>query len=46
MIFLIGIGVYWLAPRVGPNPLFGVRGGHAYANRAARISFHFHFFCG
>lgn len=33
LLFLIGLAVYYVAPRVGPNPIFGVRVGYAYANR-------------
>lgn len=33
ILTLGGIAVYILAPRVGPNPIFGVRVGYAYASR-------------
>ncbi len=33
LLVLIGLATYYLAPRVGPNPIFGVRIGYAYANR-------------
>lgn len=42
MLFLVSLGAIllvmglltaWLAPRVGPNPLFGMRIGYAYASR-------------
>jgi uncharacterized membrane protein len=33
ILALGGIVVYFLAPRVGPNPIFGVRVGYAYASR-------------
>jgi uncharacterized membrane protein len=33
LLFLIGLATYFLAPRVGPNPIFGVRVGYSYANR-------------
>lgn len=33
LLFLIGLATYFLAPRVGPNPIFGVRVGYAYASR-------------
>ncbi len=33
LLFVAGILTYILAPRVGPNPIFGVRVGYAYANR-------------
>jgi uncharacterized membrane protein len=33
ILVLAGILTYWLAPRVGPNPIFGVRVGYSYANR-------------
>jgi len=35
LLFVIGVLTYWLAPRVGPNPIFGVRIGYAYASRDA-----------
>ncbi len=33
---LVGAGLltYWLAPKIGPNPIFGVRTGYSFANRA------------
>jgi|GEM_PF-1056425 uncharacterized membrane protein len=34
LIFVIGLATYFLAPRVGPNPFFGVRVGYAFASRA------------
>lgn len=34
ILVLAGIVTYWLAPRIGPNPIFGVRVGYSYANRA------------
>lgn len=34
LISLAGLGTYFLAPRVGPNPIFGVRTGYSFANRA------------
>lgn len=34
LLILIGLATYFLAPRVGPNPFFGVRVGYAYASRA------------
>ncbi len=33
LLVLIGIATYYLAPRVGPNPIFGVRVGYSYASR-------------
>lgn len=33
LLFLIGWATYYFAPRVGPNPIFGVRVGYAFANR-------------
>jgi uncharacterized membrane protein len=33
IIFVAGLATYYLAPRVGPNPLFGVRVGYAFASR-------------
>jgi len=33
MLFVAGVVIYFLAPRVGPNPIFGVRVGYAYASR-------------
>lgn len=33
LLFVIGLITYWLAPRVGPNPIFGVRIGYAFASR-------------
>jgi len=33
ILFAAGIATYYLAPRVGPNPIFGVRIGYAYASR-------------
>lgn len=33
ILALAGLAVYILAPRVGPNPIFGVRVGYAYASR-------------
>lgn len=33
ILMLAGIATYYLAPRVGPNPIFGVRIGYAYASR-------------
>lgn len=33
LIFVIGLITYWLAPRIGPNPIFGVRVGYSYASR-------------
>ncbi len=33
LLFAVGIITYVFAPRVGPNPIFGVRVGYAYANR-------------
>lgn len=33
IIFVAGVAIYFLAPRVGPNPIFGVRVGYAYASR-------------
>ncbi len=33
LLFLIGLVTYFVAPRVGPNPIFGVRVGYSYASR-------------
>ncbi len=33
ILMLAGIATYYLAPRIGPNPIFGVRIGYAYASR-------------
>ncbi len=33
MLIGIGLAMYAWAPRVGPNPFFGVRTGYSYANR-------------
>jgi uncharacterized membrane protein len=33
ILFAAGIATFYLAPRVGPNPIFGVRIGYAYASR-------------
>jgi uncharacterized membrane protein len=33
LLFVIGLATYFLAPRVGPNPIFGVRVGYSYASR-------------
>jgi uncharacterized membrane protein len=33
LLFAIGVITYFLAPRVGPNPIFGVRVGYSFANR-------------
>jgi hypothetical protein len=33
LLFVIGLVTYVFAPRVGPNPIFGVRVGYSYANR-------------
>ena len=33
ILFLVGVATYIFAPRVGPNPVFGVRIGYAYASR-------------
>jgi uncharacterized membrane protein len=33
LLFLIGLATYFFAPRVGPNPIFGVRVGYSYASR-------------
>lgn len=33
LLVAIGLVTYWLAPRVGPNPIFGVRVGYSYASR-------------
>ncbi|HEX7589139.1 MAG TPA: SdpI family protein [Anaerolineae bacterium] len=33
ILLAVGIATYYLAPRVGPNPIFGVRIGYAYASR-------------
>ena len=35
LLIVVGGLTYWLAPIVGPNPIFGVRIGYAYANREA-----------
>ena len=35
LLVVIGGLTYWLAPIVGPNPIFGVRVGYAYASREA-----------
>jgi uncharacterized membrane protein len=34
LLFILGLVTGWLAPRVGPNPFFGVRIGYAFASRA------------
>lgn len=34
ILVVAGVATYWLAPRLGPNPIFGVRVGYSYANRA------------
>lgn len=34
ILVLAGLATYWLVPRIGPNPIFGVRVGYAYASRA------------
>jgi len=33
LLVVAGLATYFLAPRVGPNPIFGVRVGYSYANR-------------
>ncbi len=33
LLLVAGGATYYLAPRVGPNPIFGVRIGYAYASR-------------
>jgi uncharacterized membrane protein len=33
ILIVAGIATYYLAPRVGPNPIFGMRVGYAYASR-------------
>ena len=33
LLVVAGIATYYLAPRVGPNPIFGVRIGYAFASR-------------
>lgn len=33
VLLLAGLATHFLAPRVGPNPIFGVRVGYAYASR-------------
>lgn len=33
ILLVAGMVTYYLAPRVGPNPIFGVRIGYAYASR-------------
>jgi hypothetical protein len=33
LLFVIGLATYVFAPRVGPNPIFGVRVGYSYASR-------------
>jgi uncharacterized membrane protein len=33
ILIVAGIATYFFAPRVGPNPIFGVRVGYAYASR-------------
>lgn len=33
LLVLIGMATYLWAPRVGPNPFFGVRTGYSFANR-------------
>lgn len=33
ILFVAGIATYIFAPMIGPNPIFGVRIGYAYANR-------------
>ncbi len=33
LLMVIGASTYVFAPRVGPNPIFGVRVGYAYASR-------------
>ncbi|MBI5300950.1 MAG: SdpI family protein [Chloroflexi bacterium] len=34
ILFIAGAATYVFAPRVGPNPIFGVRVGYSYASRA------------
>lgn len=33
VLIIAGLATYLLAPRVGPNPIFGVRVGYSYASR-------------
>ncbi len=33
LLFLAGLVTFYLAPRVGPNPIFGVRVGYSFASR-------------
>ncbi len=33
LLIALGAVTYYLAPRIGPNPIFGVRVGYSYANR-------------
>lgn len=33
ILVIAGAATYYLAPRVGPNPIFGMRVGYAYASR-------------
>lgn len=33
LLFIIGLATYVYAPRVGPNPIFGVRVGYSFASR-------------
>ncbi len=33
LLLIAGLATYFLAPRVGPNPIFGVRVGYSYASR-------------
>jgi uncharacterized membrane protein len=33
LLIVAGVITYYLAPRVGPNPIFGVRVGYSYASR-------------
>jgi uncharacterized membrane protein len=33
LLLLVGVITYFLAPRIGPNPIFGVRVGYSYASR-------------
>src|SRR5512136_1546632 len=33
LLIALGAITYWLAPRVGPNPWFGVRTGYSVASR-------------
>jgi uncharacterized membrane protein len=33
LLFVVGVATYFIAPRVGPNPIFGVRVGYSYASR-------------